>query len=128
MFERYADFEYLLAQIQLVLFMLGMGVMLQPARFRRDRPPAGLPHSRGGAAIPACSRPGRGTQCLFWPAPGVAIGLIIVAAMPGGQMSKLFTYLARQCGTVGRPDCVRHPGLAGHRAPAARFAGRRVSS
>jgi BASS family bile acid:Na+ symporter len=95
MWETYAEYEYLLAQIQLVLFMLGMGATLAPRDF-----------------VLVASRPrflvaGATCQFVLTPllavvvnrcfdlGPGFAVGLILVSAMPGGQMSKLFTYLAR---------------------------------
>jgi BASS family bile acid:Na+ symporter len=90
-----ADHEYLLAQIQLVLFMLGMGATLAPSDFV------------GVALRPRFLVVGGACQFLLTPllavllsdrfalGPGVAVGLILISAMPGGQMSKLFTYLAR---------------------------------
>jgi BASS family bile acid:Na+ symporter len=95
MFDRYDDYEYLLAQIQLVLFMLGMGATLAPRDFVAV---ALAPRSLVVGAV-----------CQFVLTPllavlinrlmdveaGIAVGLILVSAMPGGQMSKLFTYLAR---------------------------------
>src|SRR4051812_43532157 len=95
MFERYADFEYLLAQIQLVLFMLGMGATLQPRDFAEIVRRPGFLFL--GAALQFLLAPALavGLNACFGLDPGVAIGLIIVAAMPGGQMSKLFTYFAR---------------------------------
>src|SRR5262249_43480061 len=94
MFDHYAEYEYFLAQIQLVLFMLGMGATLRPADFARI------------AFRPRSLLVGAACQFLLAPflavllnrcwnlEPGLAVGLILIAAMPGGQMSKLFTYLA----------------------------------
>jgi BASS family bile acid:Na+ symporter len=94
-FENYADYEYALAQVQLVLFMLGMGATLRPADFAQV------------ALRPRFLLVGAGCQFLLAPLlavllsrwwdlePGIAVGMILIAAMPGGQMSKLFTYLAR---------------------------------
>src|SRR5262245_4430419 len=95
MFTYNAEHEYLLAQIPLVLFMLGMGATLAPADFV------------GVALKPRFLIVGFVCQFLLTPVvavvldhwldlgPGVAVGLLLIAAMPGGQMSKLFTYLAR---------------------------------
>jgi bile acid:Na+ symporter, BASS family len=95
MFDHYADLEDPLAKIQLVLFMLGMGATLKPKDF-----------------VYIALRPrflAFGIACQFLLTPciavalnrcfdldnGIAVGLILISAMPGGQMSKLFTYLAR---------------------------------
>ncbi|HYV35890.1 MAG TPA: bile acid:sodium symporter family protein [Gemmataceae bacterium] len=95
MFSHYADYEYLLARIQLVLFMLGMGATLRPMDFL------------GIALRPRYLLVGAVCQFMLTPVlaviincwmdleAGIAVGLILVSAMPGGQMSKLFTYLAR---------------------------------
>jgi bile acid:Na+ symporter, BASS family len=94
MFSYYLDLEDYLAKAQLVLFMLGMGTTLRPADF-----------------IYVALRPRSllvGTACQFLVTPclavglshwwdldaSIATGLILVSAMPGGHMSKLFTYLA----------------------------------
>jgi bile acid:Na+ symporter, BASS family len=95
MFSYYADLEDSLAKVQLVLFMLGMGATLRPTDF-----------------VSVVLRPrfllvGAFCQFLLTPAvavtinrwwnldAGVATGLILVSAMPGGQLAKLFTYFAR---------------------------------
>ncbi len=96
MFDWYSDdAERVLSQLQLVFFMLGMGATLTAADF---------------AAI--ARRPwflllGAGFQFLVTPLiallaahafdvlPGIAVGLILVAAMPGGTLAKAFAYLAR---------------------------------
>src|SRR5579884_64064 len=91
----YPDYEHPIARVQLVLFMLGMGATLSVADFLTifRRPQSFL------AAFVA--------QVLVLPwlavavnwlgrlEGGLAIGLVIVAAMPGGSLSKLFTYLGR---------------------------------
>jgi BASS family bile acid:Na+ symporter len=95
MFDVYIKYEYWFAAIQLSLAMLGMGATLQfrdfAAVFLRPR----------ALAI------GVGVQLLcvpliVWsliavtsPAPGLAIGLALCAAIPGGTMSNVFTFLAR---------------------------------
>jgi bile acid:Na+ symporter, BASS family len=95
MFDWYPDNEYHFARAQLVLFTLGMGMTLSLTDFleiiRR-------PHSFVAGLI---------GQLLVIPfvavlinvvgnfEPGIAIGLILVAAMPGGALSKFFAYLGR---------------------------------
>jgi BASS family bile acid:Na+ symporter len=95
MFDLYDDYEYLLAQIQLVLFTLGMGAMLSPAAFVEiARRPRFLVF---GAAGQFLLTPVIAVVLIQWwdLEPSVGVGLILVSAMPGGQMSKLFTYVAR---------------------------------
>src|SRR5262245_34967798 len=82
---------------QLILFMTGMGATLRPADFTRIvREPrsllAALACQYGLVPLLAV-----GLNHLLVPRdqPGFAIGLILIAAMPGGAMSKFFTYLGR---------------------------------
>jgi BASS family bile acid:Na+ symporter len=92
MFDWYPDYEYHFAQAQLVLFTLGMGMTLSLGDF-----------------VEIVRRPRSFTVALIgqllvvpWvavlinelthPQPGIAVGLILVAAMPGGALSKLFAY------------------------------------
>ncbi|MCI0461283.1 MAG: bile acid:sodium symporter [Gemmataceae bacterium] len=96
MFDWYSnDAEYYLSQLQLTLFMLGMGATLTAADF---------------AAI---ARQPRffliGAACQFLLTPliavlinhtlgvpaGIAVGIILISAMPGGTLSKVFAYLGR---------------------------------
>jgi BASS family bile acid:Na+ symporter len=93
MFDDYPQYEYLLAQVQLVLFMLGMGANLSGADFV------------GVFRRPKFLLVGLGCQFALTPLlavlinrwgelePGIAVGLILVAAMPGGVLSKVFAYL-----------------------------------
>src|SRR5436190_1050926 len=95
MLNHYDQFEYLLACIQLVLFMLGMGATLSPRDFVAValRPRSFLVGAFGQLVLaPVLAVVINRAMDL---PPGIAVGLILVAAMPGGQMSKLFTYLAR---------------------------------
>jgi BASS family bile acid:Na+ symporter len=95
MFENYEEYEYLLARIQLVLFMLGMGATLAPRDFVAValRPRSLIVGFLGQFVVAPLLAVlvNRG----FDLEPGIAVGLILISAMPGGQMSKLFTYLAR---------------------------------
>jgi bile acid:Na+ symporter, BASS family len=93
MFSWYPQVEYPLACIQLVFFMLGMGAKLSPGDFavvlRRPRSLIfGLTFQICGAPLIAVviNRVG-GLE------PGIAVGLILVALMPGGSISKVFTHL-----------------------------------
>src|SRR4051812_42450845 len=95
MFEHYADYEDLFAQAQLVLFMLGMGATLSAADFLRV------------VRIPQFLIVGAIMQLAVVPLlavainqvsgveAGVAVGLVLVSAMPGGTLSKLFVYFGR---------------------------------
>src|SRR5262249_53423953 len=87
--------EALLAQVQLVLFMMGMGATLAIADFltifRQPR------YLVVGAICQFLISP---LLALFvnWAfdlPPGIAVGLILVAVMPGGNLSKVFAYLGR---------------------------------
>jgi len=95
MFESYPRYEYLLASTQLAFAMLGMGALLGPRDFVK------LMHEPRGLVL------GLATQLvtvpliaasLGWilPVPaGIAAGLILVGAVPGGTMSNIVTYLGR---------------------------------
>src|SRR5262245_21507479 len=96
MFDWYSnDTEYYLSQVQLVLFMLGMGATLTAADFAAI------------ARRPRFFLIGAACQFLLTPLiavlvnhalgvpPGIAVGLILIAAMPGGTLSKVFAYLGR---------------------------------
>jgi BASS family bile acid:Na+ symporter len=95
MFDWYPQAEYYLAQVQLVLFMLGMGATLSAADFSAI------------ARRPLFLLVGAACQFLLTPllavlvnhgfgvTPGIAVGVILVAAMPGGTLSKVFAYLGR---------------------------------
>ena len=95
MFESYPHYEYLLASLQLGFAMLGMGALLGPRDFLRvlSSPRALL---LGLAAqlllVPLIA------ASLGWtlavPA-GIAAGLVLVAAVPGGTFSNIATYFGR---------------------------------
>lgn len=95
MFELFPRYETLLTQVQLVLFMLAMGAALS-----------------GGDFVEIVRRPkffviGAVCQFLLGPLlavlvtrwvgvpPGIAVGLILISALPGGAMSKAFSYLGK---------------------------------
>jgi bile acid:Na+ symporter, BASS family len=95
MFDWYPQAEYPLSQAQLVLFMLGMGATLTAADFaavaRRPR------FLLVGAACQFLLTPLLAVLLnhAFGVPPGIAVGLILIAAMPGGTLSKVFAYLGR---------------------------------
>jgi len=95
MFESYPQYEYLCAQVQLVLFMLGMGATLRAADF------LGIwqqPHSFLLGALGQFVLTPMLALLVSWGAglePGIAVGLILISAMPGGTLAKAFTVLGR---------------------------------
>jgi bile acid:Na+ symporter, BASS family len=95
MFDFYPAYEHLFAQIQLTLFMIAMGTNLAPADFveivRRPRSFL-LALFMQLIVIPAVVV---AINHLAGLEPGIAVGLLLTAAMPGGALSKFFTYLAR---------------------------------
>lgn len=95
MFDWYPEYEYHFARAQLVLFMLGMGLTLSLADFveivRRPRSFfCGLIGQILVVPLIAVLINALGDY-----EPGIAVGLILVAAMPGGALSKVFAYLGR---------------------------------
>lgn len=95
MFDWYPENEYYFARTQLVLFTLGMGMTLSLGDFveivRRPRSfVAGLIGQLCVVPFVAVAINALGNF-----EAGIAIGLILVAAMPGGALSKFFAYLGR---------------------------------
>src|SRR5207253_6587139 len=95
MFDWYRDYEYHCARTQLVLFTLGMGMTLSLADFveigRR-------PRSFVVALISQLFVIPWIAVLINWLVhfePGISVGFILVAAMPGGALSKFFAYLGR---------------------------------
>lgn len=95
MFSWYPQYEPLIAQIQLVLLMVGMGTSLQVKDFIEvlSKPRSFIAAFLGQVLITPFLA--LGINHLFDLQGGVAVGLILVSAMPGGALSKLFTYLGR---------------------------------
>lgn len=95
MFEVYVRHEYWFAAVQLALAMLGMGATLRIRDFVEVfiRPSALLL----GIALQLVVVPLVAWQLIVGldPVPGVAIGLALCAAIPGGTMSNVFTFLGR---------------------------------
>ena len=95
MFAHYPDYEIWFARTQLILFMLGLGVHLRVHHFIEvlRRPRSFLVGLIGHiVVIPFVAL---ALNRLFNLEPRFALGLILVAAMPGGGMSKVFVFLGR---------------------------------
>lgn len=93
MFDWYPEYEHLFAQVQLVLFMLGLGARLLADDFIRiGRQPRYL---LVGALGQFLVTPLVALLMIRWFAvpEGIAVGLILLSALPGGNLSKAFTYL-----------------------------------
>lgn len=91
----YLQHEYGLAFSQLLLAMLGMGATLRLADFVEI---AKLPKALiAGLSIQLLLVPAIAFSLMkiFNLAPGVAIGLAIIAAIPGGTTSNIYTYFAK---------------------------------
>lgn len=88
----YADYEYALASSQLFLAMLGMGALLAPSDFLLEvKNPKGLLCGLGfqWLAVPLIALLLASTLPI--PA-GIAAGLILIAAVPGGTLSNILTH------------------------------------
>ena len=95
MFELYVRHEWWFAATQLALAMLGMGATLSVADFVGvfRQPRAFLI----GALVQVVGTPlmAVALNAALAPETGIAFGLILVAAMPGGAMSNVVTFFAR---------------------------------
>lgn len=92
MFQGYADWEYTFAALQLISFMVAMGAKLVPGQFVHVlKKPRSFLVALGGhlLVIPLAAV---ALNHLFGLDSGLAVGLILVAAMPGGTLAKFFTY------------------------------------
>ncbi len=95
MFDFYIRYEYWFAATQLALAMLGMGATLKVRDFVAVvKQPRALAY---GLLIQILFVPlfAWALIILTQPAVGLAVGLALVAAIPGGTMSNVFTFLAR---------------------------------
>lgn len=95
MFDHYHEYESLLATIQVVLVMVGMGATLSLADFLTvTREPRSL---FVGCLCQFLFAPlaTLATVMLFSLDPGIVVGLILISAMPGGPVASLYTFLAR---------------------------------
>ena len=94
-FNNYAAYEYPLASAQLILAMLGMGALLTPKDFMVE-----VTNPRGlvvGLCFQWVLAPliAVGLGGLLPIPAGIAVGLIFVAAVPGGTMSNILTLFGR---------------------------------
>ena len=95
LFDNYHRFEYPLAQVQLALFMLGMGATLSWKDFAfLIKQPRDLIL---GLACVLILGPliAFGLASIVSVPVGIAMGLILIGALPGGSLSNVFTYIAR---------------------------------
>jgi bile acid:Na+ symporter, BASS family len=95
LFEHYPPYHHLVASAQLILAMFGMGLVTRPRDFTElvlePKPMiTGLLYQL--VVIPLLTA----AVIFFIPLPPeVIVGLIIVAAMPGGSLSNIYTHLGR---------------------------------
>ena len=94
-FTNYADYEYPLASSQLFFAMLGMGAILSPMDFLLE------------IRKPKCLIIGLGFQWFIVPIiavflgfllpipVGIAVGLMMIAAVPGGTLSNILTHFGK---------------------------------
>ena len=95
MFEAYPEYEFTLAATQLVFAMLGMGALLGPRDFAQV---VRAPRALGvGLVLQLVLVPliASATGHLLPVPAGIAAGLVLVAAVPGGTLSNVLTYVAR---------------------------------
>lgn len=91
----YTQYEQQLAQAQLILFMLALGVTLSIDDFKRTfREPKSLIIALTGQLFlsPLIAV---AINILFGLEKGIALGLVLIAAMPGGSLAKAFVLLGR---------------------------------
>ena len=94
MLKNYPAYEYYLAVAQLALAMLGMGATLQIGDFRKlARAPHGIALSLAAQWLLSPLLALALARLMGLPS-GIAVGMLIVAAMPSGALSNVFTHLA----------------------------------
>ena len=93
--ELYIAHEYSIAALQLILAMLGMGATLTGRDFQ-DIARAPRPIT-AGMGVQLLMVPLLALLFISWPGvtAGIAVGIALIAAIPGGTVSNIFTYLAR---------------------------------
>jgi BASS family bile acid:Na+ symporter len=95
MADFYLAYEYHVASAQLIFAMLGMGTTLRPEAFAEVlRFPKGFLLGLFSVLV-ASPLIALGIATAFDLAPGIATGLILVSAVPGGTMSNILTYFAK---------------------------------
>ena len=100
MFDFYPTYEEHFAQVQLCLFMMGMGATLSVGDFARVllRPRALAVAMTGQILISPLIA--LAIINLLGLSGGIAVGLILIAAMPGGAAAKAFVVLGRGSGPL----------------------------
>ena len=95
MFDLYLTYEYHFAATQLVLAMLGIGATLRAediSRVFRFPTAFGLGLGMQLLVVPLTAIV---VGHLLAPHPGIVVGLVLVATLPGGTMSNLLVYFSR---------------------------------
>ncbi len=91
----YATYEYYVCATLLIFSMLGMGTTLTVRDFGNvARAPQGI-FLIGLVQILVTPLLALGLARLFHLTPGVAVGLLLIVALPGGMFSNFFTFLGR---------------------------------
>jgi BASS family bile acid:Na+ symporter len=91
----YLQYEYWIAASQLILAMLGMGATLTTRDFRDViREPLSVSAGLGVQLLVVPFSAFLFLQLLD-PIPGVAVAIVLIAAIPGGASSNIFTFFAR---------------------------------
>ena len=100
MFDFYPAYEEHFAQVQLTLFMLGMGATLTVGDFGNVlKRPRSLVLALS-VQIVISPLIALAVSHLFGLSGGIALGLILAASMPGGATAKAFVFLARGSGPL----------------------------
>ena len=95
MVDFYIKWEHELACLQLTLAMLGMGMTLRPRDFADvAKSPFSVVFILGGQLALASMLAIFISRVMGLPN-GIAFGLIVMAAMPGGALSNIYAYLGR---------------------------------
>ena len=115
MFEFYVRHEWWFAAVQLALAMLGMGATLNVADFVGVfRQPRAFVT---GALVQIIGTPllALALNAALGLPPGIAFGLLLVSAMPGGAMSNVATYFAKGSVALRSPSPPSSPSPASRR-------------
>ena len=95
MFDFYPHYERHFAQLQLVLFMLGMGATLTIGDFVGVlKRPRSLIVALAGQML-LMPLVAVAINRVFGLTEGIAVGILLTSAMPGGTLAKAFVYLAK---------------------------------
>src|SRR4051794_41020578 len=95
MFANYAQWEPVLAALQLIFFMMGMGATLTVRDFRAVAAQPGSLVLGVLAQFVMAPLLALGISTLAGLEPKLTVGLILVSLMPGASMAKVVTYLGK---------------------------------